>query len=84
MQNEYRFTFGQKHRHEPHPIAPWVHPDGWLTIFAPDTQRARKLAESIVGEDGFSMQYGAATTGRDAWPREDIYPRDELHRATWE
>ena len=46
MPNFY-LTFGQKYRHEPHPLG--GHPDGWFTITAPDKSHARELIFQLCG-----------------------------------
>ena len=50
-------TFGQKYRHEEHPVLPrWaVNPDGWLEVVAED----RKAAVTLLAEFGgdYSMLY---------------------------
>lgn len=46
---EFRFTFGVQYAHEPHPV-PWVHPDGWLAVEAPNEDMARALVYQMMGE----------------------------------
>jgi hypothetical protein len=48
MPNFY-ITFGQKYRHEPHPMFDLAHPDGWLRIVADDETQARNLVASYIG-----------------------------------
>ena len=44
MNNIYHVTFGQQYRQEVHETAPYVHPDGYVTIEAPDMFAARAIA----------------------------------------
>lgn len=72
---EFRVTFGQRWRREGHPTFPAAHPDGWLTIVAPDEDRAREVAFGWLGRH-WSDLYRA--TDPDAmW---HLYPLGELHR----
>jgi hypothetical protein len=41
---EFRITFGQRYRTETHPLLGLAHPDGWVTIEAPDYDTARAWA----------------------------------------
>jgi hypothetical protein len=75
---EFRFTFGVKYRQDPHPgtingVTP--HPDGWVTVIAPDENAARAAVAEQIGnawafcypKDYFNAHY---------------YPAGELTRIT--
>jgi hypothetical protein len=49
--NTYIVTFGQKYRHEDHPIlgAVRVLPDGWVMIIAPSQSAAHAAAHHCLG-----------------------------------
>lgn len=48
MPNFY-VTFGQKYRHEPHPMFKDAHPEGWVRVEAVDEYEARNLIASCIG-----------------------------------
>jgi hypothetical protein len=70
---EYRVTFGQKYRRDPHPTYRKAHPDGWLTIVAPDEVAARNVAVSRLGR-AWAFMY-APENWDPKW-----YPLGELDR----
>lgn len=45
---EYRLTFGQRYRTEPHPHFDRAHPDGWVTIIARNADHARAIAYAAL------------------------------------
>lgn len=65
-------TFGTKYAHEPHPTLPFAHPDGYLTIEAPDYGTARGIAMAMTG--------GAFGTDYLERPSDITYQRGELAR----
>jgi hypothetical protein len=76
--NEYRVTFGQKYHREEHPTCPEAHPDGWVTILAPNYVLARRSAADVL-ERWFCDLVDVAEQPDYPW---DLYPRGELCR--WE
>lgn len=73
--NEYYVTFGDMYRYEPHPSG-WPHPDGYLTIVAPDYDTARAKAFEVLGSQ-FAFMYKKLPNG-------DYFPLGELMRITVE
>ena len=73
---EYRVTFGQQYRRDPHPHLRVAHPDGWLTILAPDEEAARRQAFALL-DRAWSMMYDHTEWGTD-W--DELYPQGELLR----
>lgn len=45
--NTYYITFGQKYRHEPHPLG--GHPDGWIEVHAEYEVEARQMIHKLCG-----------------------------------
>lgn len=45
--NTYFVTFGQKYRHEPHPLK--IHPDGWVEVSAKSEFEAREAIVKACG-----------------------------------
>ena len=77
---EYTFTvyatFGQKYAHETHPTLPFAHPDGWLTVTAPNEQIAYRALQKATTPPGETVPHYAFTYSD---PRElTLYPRGEL------
>jgi len=72
--HEFRITFGLQYRNEPHPRVKWAHPDGWLSVYAPDYETARELAVALVGSH-FAFMY---IEGKPNWPTQDHYPLGQL------
>lgn len=70
----YYVTFGQKYAHEDHPRIPTAHPDGWLTIEAPDEETARDKAFELT-DGAFAFMY-------DKQPDILVYPRGEVCRVS--
>lgn len=69
----FYFTFGQRYRRHPHPkLGMRAHPDGWVTIEAPDWEAARQRMFSIAGAE-WANQYGEP-------PDRALFPRGELFR----
>jgi hypothetical protein len=85
---EFRITFGQKHATKTHLafLAGRVdfdpHPDGWLTVLAPDETAARRLLHDRL-ELAWSWIY---LPGNPLWPEIDwsLFPLGELARWTTE
>lgn len=73
---EYRVTFGQQYRRDPHPHLALAHPDGWVTILAADEGAARQQALTLL-DVKWSMIYAPE---EDGYPDTDFYPRGELLR----
>lgn len=71
---EYHVTFGQKYRREPHPTFPKAHPDGWVTVWAHDEDKARQITVKRLGR-AWAFLYGP-DTWEPSW-----YPLGNL--ATW-
>lgn len=46
---KFFLTFGVQYRHEQHPFWAGAHPDGWLTVMAPDEDAARRLIRPYIG-----------------------------------
>lgn len=65
-------TFGSQYAREPHPRLPFAHPDGYLTIEAPDYRTARGIAMSMTG--------GAFCTDYLERPSDIQFQRGELAR----
>ncbi len=73
---EFRVTFGVKYRSAPHPAFGKAHPDGWVTIVAPDEDTARKAAVDLLGDHwAFIYDPSALDPAWDEW-----FPLGELHR----
>lgn len=70
MPNFY-LTVGQKYRYETHPQG--IHPDGWMTIVAPDLDEARACAYDYCGES-FCSVYPESSF---SW---HLYPLGEMAR----
>jgi hypothetical protein len=73
-------TFGQQYAREEHPAWPGVHPDGWVTIEAPDYDAARERAFTLFGRR-WAFLYEAADFDRSYFPGGElarIGPDDEL------
>lgn len=56
---EYRVTFGSAYAHQPHPVWNDAHPDGWLTVLAPDELTARRGVIAAI-TNAWSSIYGPA------------------------
>jgi hypothetical protein len=65
-------TFGVQYAREPHPRLPFVHPDGYLTVEAPDYRTALAVA--------FAMTGGAHAFDYPERPSHTTFPRGELCR----
>lgn len=65
-------TFGTQYAREPHPRLPFAHPDGYLTIEAPDYNTALRTAFALTG--------GAHGTDYSDRPSDITYQRGELAR----
>jgi len=68
----YFVTFGQQYKREPHPTFGKAHPDGWLTVVAPDELTAR---DTVIGWLGTAWSFIY-----DEQPDLGWFPRGELHR----
>jgi hypothetical protein len=71
---EYRVTFGQRFRRDPHPRFPAAHPDGYVTIHAADEHDARRLVVANLGGE-WAFLYGPNMDPQDG---ERLYPMGEL------
>ena len=71
--SEFRVTFPQRFRNEPHPTLPQAHPDGWLTIEAPSLGLARDIAFYRLGDE-WAFIYP------DDDMRDHLYPLGEIAR----
>ena len=50
MNDSLYVTFGQRYRHQPHPLFTKAHPDGWLELRGfPTRDMARTVAFAITG-----------------------------------
>ena len=76
MQHEFRVTFGQQYRNEPHPRMAVAHPDGWVTIVASSEGLARDLAYHLLGTH-WAFIYGPDDEGK---PTLRKYPLGEVAR----
>ncbi len=65
-------TFGVQYAQEPHPRLPFVHPDGYLTVEAPDYHTALVTAFALTG--------GAHCSDYVERPSERGFRRGELAR----
>lgn len=74
--SEFRVTWGQRYAREAHPTFAKAHPDGWLTIVAPDEHAARDVAIDHLGA-AWSFLYVTAELDA-AW--DEYFPRGELAR----
>lgn len=72
--SEFYVTFGIKYAREPHPTFAAAHPDGWVTIEAPDEIAARTVAFERLGIYFAFIYYDA--------PDGCLFPRGELARWT--
>jgi hypothetical protein len=72
---EFRVTFGQKWRREPHPQLPVAHPDGYVIIEAETWDQAFEEAKLVLGKN-FSDVYSAPLSAEEA----RMYPRGVLAR----
>lgn len=87
---EWRVTFGQQYRHEPHPTWHDAHPDGWLAVSARSEAQARAAVMARIGQHwAFMYAMGDAfqvstrsDDGGDGGTWAEIYPRGELGRIT--
>lgn len=80
MTHEYRVTFGQQYAQDPHPRWPWAHPDGWVTVVAPNYEAARAAAFGMLGRF-WAFIYGPGADEEIAdvdWAT--LFPRGELGR----
>jgi hypothetical protein len=76
---EYRVTFGFRYAREPHPIFDKAHPDGWVTIIAPNEEKARKAAFNLLG-NVWAFLYGPEELQDTASSWAELFPLGELHR----
>jgi hypothetical protein len=73
--SDYMLTFGIRYATEPHPTFSTAHPDGWVTIEAPNEQYARKLAHWIFGP-AWAFLYSESTFEQS----KHLFPRGEIAR----
>lgn len=64
----FYFTFGQRFRHDLHPQG--GHPDGWFTVAAEDSHKARLKMIDACGA-AWAMQY-------EQEPSRQLFPLGEL------
>lgn len=72
--SEFRLTFGQQYRREPHPTFAAAHPDGWVTIVADTFEQARELVVREFGERWSGLYDPEDQDGLE------LYPLGELAR----
>lgn len=76
---EWRVTFGSRYSYEPHPTFPAAHPDGWLTVCAPNYGAARTYTVGLLWT-AWSDIHAAADFEDTAFDGHVYYPRGELAR----
>ncbi|ALY10876.1 hypothetical protein WILDE_94 [Arthrobacter phage Wilde] len=79
MPNFY-ITFGQKYRHEPHPLFKNAHPDGWVRVIAATETEARNLVASYIGP-AWAFCYDEQRFDPEAMKMR-FYPKGELALVT--
>lgn len=72
--SEFRITFGQQYRREPHPAFDNATPDGWLTVHASDEMAARTAVVAVIGR----AWSGIYETPFDAAEWTEYYPLGEV------
>lgn len=72
MTTQIYVTFGVQYARTPHPRLSFAHPDGYLSVEAPDYETARRTAVQITG-GAFAFDYAER-------PSDITYPRGELAR----
>lgn len=76
---EFYFTFGQKYRREPHPCE-YAHPDGYVTVVAPDILTARLWFVNRFG-NAFCSSYTEEDMERMKTEFDfPLFPLGELYR----
>lgn len=74
-------TFGQKYRHETHPVDDRAHPNGWFEFVADTWAEASSAARRhLLGDDGFGRKMALFAFNYDEQPDPDMYPRGCLAR----
>ena len=74
-------TFGQRYRHETHPVDDRAHPDGWFEYQADTCADASDAARrNLLGDDGFGRKLPLFAFDYDDQPDPDMYPRGCLAR----
>ena len=71
----YYVTFGQKYRHDPHPVVldgVRPHPDGWVLIRCGNQTAADRLAHALFGPR-FSLVYSEETFTRSYYPQGALF-----------
>ncbi len=63
---EFRATFGQKYRTEPHPLFPTVTPDHYVSIYATDVEKARSIAFAVL-DTAWAFLYPVEEYDDDEW-----------------
>lgn len=76
---QFYFTFGQQYSYTEHPkLKPeYAHPDGWVTVEAPD-----ELAARLWFAKNFTNAWSSTYVGDDFFGSYDYYPRGELAKFT--
>ena len=79
MNDSCYVTFGQRYRHEVHPVDERAHPDGWFEYHGSYLvgEAARR---HLLGDDGFGRKLPLFAFDYDDQPDPDVYPRGCLAR----
>jgi hypothetical protein len=67
----FYLTFGGQYAHTEHPTWEGIHPDGWITVVAPDFRTARTLVVDLFGT-AWSDLYGEDTFEPRHFPRGEL------------
>ena len=74
-------TFGQRYRHDGHPVDRRAHPDGWFEYTAPTFQDASAAARRhLLADDGFGSKVALFAFDYEDRPSKAYYPRGCLAR----
>lgn len=63
---EFRATFGQRFRHDTHPVSPLINADNYISIYAPDFEKARQIAFAVL-DTAWAFLYPAEEYDEDEW-----------------
>ena len=79
MNDSCYVTFGQRYRHEVHPVDERAHPDGWFEYHGsyPVGEAARR---HLLGDDGFGRKVPLFASDYEDRPSKADYPRGCLAR----
>jgi hypothetical protein len=75
---EFRVTFGLEYSYKLHPTYAPAHPDGWLTIEAPDEVEARRVAVRLLG-----VHWSGIYPAEQDDPMWLLFPQGEVRRIPW-